>query len=136
MALTTIRSMAEGLRDQWSEAVTTLEELYRPSQRSALRDNFKQYGAAFGVYNFTDFRTMARRFYEDALESNDPGYTIVQMSKHTIGIDYQGEMRGIYSGRDGEPIAFFRPNFAELGYSSKQQELEDWKKGKAVWHQG
>lgn len=130
---TSIRSIAEGLRDQLTETVSSLEELYRPSQRSALRDNFKQYGSAFGVYNYSDFREMARRFYEDALTSKDSLYTIIQLSKHTIGIDYNGDMRGIYNARDGDPIAFFKPNFAALGYSSKQQEIEDWKKGKAVW---
>ncbi len=94
-----------------------------------LRDNFEQYGELFGVYSFRDFKTMAKKFLEEALASKDPKYTIVRLPENKVGVDYNCEFRGVYD-RDGQPVAFFRPNYVQLGYPNKERELEDWKSGK------
>jgi hypothetical protein len=91
-----------------------------------LRENFEKYGAEFGVFNIREFENMARRFYKDALNSNDSLYTVILMPRHRSGIDYNGSYRGIYEA-DGTPIAFFRPNYREQGFNSKDEELRFWR---------
>lgn len=91
--------------------------------------NFQNYGVEFGVYSMDDFDAMARKFYEEGLKSSDPLFTVILLPKHRCGIDYNGEYRGIYEP-NGTPIAFFRPNFRQFGYRSKEEELNDWRSGK------
>lgn len=103
----------------------------RPATAENLKKNFERYGRDMGAKDLRDFEAMARKFYDEGLKSSDPLYSVVLLPKHRCGIDYNGEFRGIYES-DGRPIGFFRPNHRELGYVSKDEELEEWKSGRSA----
>lgn len=95
---------------------------------ASLRDNYSQYGERLGVHNVEEYEAMARKFFQENIESADPLCSRVELPHGRIGIDYNGEYRGIYD-EDGNPLAFFPPNFRALGYTSKDEELADWRTG-------
>ncbi len=98
---------------------------------STLRHNFRRYGIEFGTYDYNSFVQKARKFYRSARESTDDGYSIVEMSRNRVAVDYEGKMRGVYH-TNGEPIAFFKPDYRYMGYDSRQHELEDFRSGKSA----
>ena len=100
----------------------------KPSITENMKRNFDRFGRDLEAKDLRDFDAMARKFYDEGLKSSDPLYSVVLLPKHRCGIDYNGEFRGIYES-DGKPLAFFKPNFRELGYSSKDDELKDWRSG-------
>lgn len=103
----------------------------RSGGRSALGDNFRRFGASFGAYDYEDYVELAQKFYHEGLNSEDPLYSVVNLSGDRIAIDYNGEIRAVYN-KFGDPLAFFRPSFQQLGYTNKVQELEDFRNGKNV----
>lgn len=107
----------------------------KPSVSENLKRNFERFGREVEAKDIRDFEAMAHKFYDEGLKSSDPLYTVVLLPKHRCGIDYNGEFRGIYES-DGKPLAFFRPNFRELGYLSKDEELADWRSGKSGRYYG
>lgn len=92
-----------------------------------LRANFERYGREMEATNLEEFSMMAKDFLATASRPGVFGYTFLKLSKDVFAVDYQGEIRGIYR-RNGLPIAFFKPNFKEMGFGSKEEELETWKK--------
>lgn len=92
-----------------------------------LRANYERHGEELGAYNVEDYLFMARRFLEVAMEPGNIGYTFLKMGRNAFGVDYQGELRGIYQ-KNGMPMAFFKPDHTLLGYPNKEAELEAWKK--------
>lgn len=90
--------------------------------------NYHRFGSEFGAHSVEEFVAMAKKFYKEALNNHNKMYTLVLLPKHRAGIDFDSTYRGIYEA-DGTPVAFFRPNFRELGYNSKDEEMAAWKKG-------
>lgn len=112
-------------------ALDLLKNAFRVSNRNlTLGHNFRKYGLEFGVHDYDEFINKARKFYFTALNSEEEGYTILRLSRHRVAIDYKGEMRGVYDGH-GEPLAFFRPDYHELGYDTPEHELDDFRAGKS-----
>lgn len=87
--------------------------------------NFRTYGASMGIYEFDDYVKYARRIYAEAM-ANPNGYTIISMPDGGKAIDFQSKLRGIYTAT-GEPRAFFKPDYLQLGYSSAEEELFEFK---------
>lgn len=119
--LSSIKAFGDGLGDELSQFANVLG-VKRPG--GAMGDNFRLYGASFGVHDFDEFADLARSFFMEAMVSDDPGYTVIDMPKGRKLVDYDGNVRGIYD-KSGTPLAFFRPNYRQLGYANKDQELED-----------
>lgn len=103
------------------------------SKKAPLRHNFMKYGVHFGAINFSDYENIARLFGERARASNSSDYSIIELPGGRVGVDFRGEVRGIYL-RDGTPLAFFKPDYKQLGYSSKERELSDWRSGKSMFY--
>ncbi|MBN8532400.1 MAG: hypothetical protein J0L97_11160, partial [Alphaproteobacteria bacterium] len=57
--------------------------------------------------------------------------TTIRLPGSRIAIDFRGERRGIFL-KDGTPLAFFRPDYREQGYQSKEEEMRDWRSGKVA----
>lgn len=123
--------MAASLKEDIKQFFSLLRGSRSSSARNALGDNFRKFGASFGAYDFEEYVQLAQKFYHDGLDSDDERYSVVHLSDGRIAIDYNGEIRAIYT-KYGDVIAFFRPSFQQLGYSNKVQELEDFRKGKNV----
>ena len=123
--------MSTSLKDDFKQFFSLLRGSKRPGERNALGDNFRKFGTSFGAYEYEDYVALAQKFYHDALNSEDPLYCVVNLSGDRIAVDYNGEIRAVYS-KYGDPIAFFRPSFLQLGYQNKIQELEDFRSGKNV----
>jgi len=119
--LSSIKALGNGLGDELSQFMNVLG-----SKRvgGAMGDNYRLYGASFGVYDYEEFVDLARSFFMESMMSDDPAYTVIEMPKGRKLVDYDGNVRGIYD-RSGAPVAFFRPNYRQLGYANKDQELED-----------
>ena len=92
-----------------------------------LATNFRDFGPSFGVYDYEDFVIMARQFFQEGISAKDSFYTVIDLPDNRVGIDYNGEKRGIYK-KNGEPIAFFRPDFQRRGFTSKSEELAAWRR--------
>lgn len=122
------------LKTELKTATSVLNNLGLIPGKSMLWHNFQTYGSQLGAIDFNDFENIACVFFERAYQNSDnPDYSIVRFFDGRIGIDYKGELRGIYSIKH-RPLAFFRPDFKQLGYSSKDRELADWRKGKSVFY--
>ena len=117
--MSAVKSIAKKLFEVWGNP----EE-----DTAALRHNFERYGAALGAFNMRDFEMMARQFYADNVNSNDPHCSKVTLSDGRTGIDYNGKLRGIYDD-DGEPLAFYIPDFRAEGFSSRTEEMAHWRTG-------
>ena len=120
--------MFQALKNEMRQASSLLRRIGLLSEKDALGANFRRFGPEFGAYDYDEFETMARDFYTEGKDSDDPYYTIVEMSDNRVAIDYNGEKRGVYD-KSGNPLAFFRPNFHQLGYNSKSQELDAFRSG-------
>ena len=123
--------MAASLKDEFKQFFSLLRTSKRPGERNALGDNFRKFGTSFGVYDYEDYVALARKFYHEALNSEDNLYSVVTLSDGRTAIDYNGEIRAVFS-KYGDPIAFFRPSFQQLGYQNRIQELADFRNGKNV----
>jgi hypothetical protein len=97
------------------------------SSHDMMGANYRTYGKEFGTLEFEDFIELAKRIYREA-EANPGGFTIIELPRGRKAIDFQGKMRGVYDF-DGDPIAFYKPDYVGLGYSTPQEELEDFKAG-------
>ena len=117
------------LKEELKEASILFRRVNSHRGENILGFNFRKFGADFGVYDFDEFVEKARGFYREAANSGDPGFSVVDLPDGRKAIDKDGEMRGIFN-EEGEPIAFFRPDFRELGYDDKEQELADFRAGK------
>lgn len=93
--------------------------------------NYRTYGTSFGVHDYEDYVVLARKFYREAMNSNAPEYTVVKIKGDRTAIDYNGEVRGVYD-KNGEPVAFFRPNYRSLGYNNRDEELEQFRLSKTA----
>ncbi len=93
--------------------------------QNMMQANFRSYGEAMGLRDFDSFIAYARRIYREAQE-NPQGFTIINLPKSKKAIDFQGKIRGVYT-QDGEPVAFFRPDYQQLGYRTLQEELREFK---------
>ncbi len=87
--------------------------------------NFRAHGAQLGFYDFEDYVKYAERIYREAM-SNPQGFTVIDLPRKRKAIDFQGKLRGVYN-QYGEPIAFFKPDYQQLGYQSLQEELREFK---------
>ena len=96
--------------------------------QSAIRHNFERYGAQLGAFNMKDFDALARRFFSEHINSSDPRCSKVRLSDDRIGIDFNGKLRGIFDD-EGEPLAFYVPDFRAEGFSTRAQELAHWRAG-------
>lgn len=129
MALTDVfKSLSNGLNEEIKEFRSVLGRIRLTADSSAIGANYRTFGTAFGAYDFDVFMDKAREFYKQGSASSDPLFTIINMSKGRIAIDYDGETRGIYTRR-GKPLAFFKPDFRRSGYRTKADELADFRHG-------
>lgn len=92
---------------------------------SMMMANFRTYGASMGFYEYNDYVSYASRIFKEAM-SNPEGFTVINLPRNRTAIDFQGKLRGVYN-QFGEPIAFFKPDYQQLGYSTLQEELRDFK---------
>lgn len=90
-----------------------------------MASNFRSYGASMGIYDFDDYVGYAARIYKEAMK-NPGGFTVIDLPRNKKAIDFQGKMRGVYN-QFGEPIAFFKPDYQQLGYKTLQEELRDFR---------
>jgi len=132
MALTDVlKSFSNGLSGEVKEFKSILGRIRLTSDTSAIGANFRKYGASFSTYDFDAFVEKAKEFYAKATDSTDSLYTLVEMPGKRIAIDYNGEIRGIFTLK-GKPLAFFRPDYRLSGYASKAAELDDFRHGRNV----
>ncbi len=123
MALkTAFKNFRMGVSEEIREVKSLLSRMSTPSENSALGANFRKFGTSFGTYDFDAFLDLSRNFYTEGMVSRDPLYTLIHMRGNRIAIDYNGEIRGIFSNK-GTPLAFYRPDFRQLGYANKGEEL-------------
>lgn len=125
------RTIGSGLSQEIREARSIIRNVRLGADSSPLGANFRRFGSSFDVYDFSDFADKAKEFYRQGIDSENPDYTVVELPGNRVAIDYNGEIRGIYT-RKGKPIAFFRHDFRQAGYASKSAELEDFKKGRHI----
>lgn len=114
-----------------NESYSLMQRIRHAPGSSAIGANFRKFGPSFGTYDFEDFLERAHEFFQDAMESDDPKYSRVDMGPDRVGIDYNGEIRGMFT-RKGKPLAFFRPDFHQLGYASRSEELAAFRAGRAL----
>jgi pyocin large subunit-like protein len=132
MALTDIfKSIGNGLSEEIQDFKSIIRRIRLTADTSALGANYRRYGPSFGVYDFGDYVKKAREFYQAGVKSEDPYYTVVELPGNRVAIDYNCELRGIFTSK-GKPLAFFRHDFRNSGYESRAAELEDFKRGKHV----
>lgn len=117
----------EALKEEMQQFATLLKTV-SGTQNTALGANFRKFGPSFGAYDYEDFVELAQKFYHEAMNSDDSSYSVVRLGDGRIAIDCNAEIRAVYD-KDGTPIAFFRPDFKQLGYQNKVQELEDFRNG-------
>jgi len=125
------KTIGDGLSEEVKEFKSLLQRIGLNRDTSALGANFRKYGHTFGTYDFSDFVERAKEFYDKGIQSGDPYYTVVELSGDRVAIDYNCEVRGIFT-REGKPLAFFRHDFRQFGYTSKAAELEDFRQGERV----
>ncbi len=122
-------SWQESLRQELRKANSIFQKFGFTSSGNVLGANFRAYGRSFGVFDFSEFVEHARGFYADALaRRGEQGYTILILPNGMKAIDLRGEVRGVFD-KDGNPIAYFRPNYRVLGYATPQEEINDFKQG-------
>ncbi len=92
--------------------------------KNMLAANFRTYGASMGFYDYDEYAQYAARIYKEAM-NNPSGFTIINLPRNRKAIDFQGKLRGVYN-QFGEPIAFFKPDYQQLGYGTLQEELRDF----------
>ena len=132
MALTDIfKNIGNGFGEEVREFKSIMRRIRLTADSSAIGANFRQYGASFGTYDFDAFVKRAREFFDQAMKSRTDGFIIVSVPNNRIAIDFNGEMRGIFSLK-GKPLAFFRPDYRASGYASKSDELNDFRRGRNV----
>lgn len=124
----------DGIKDDIKSAAGLLNKFGLIPGKSMLHRNFAVFGAQFGAVNFNDFESMAVMLFNRAhQQKNNPDYSVVQFADGRIGVDFKGEIRGIYSSK-GKALAFFKPDYMQLGYTSRERELSDWRKGKSLFY--
>jgi pyocin large subunit-like protein len=132
MALTKVfKNLGHGFQQEIKEFTSIVRRIRLTSDTSAIGANYRKFGLSFGTYDFDAFVQKAREFFAQAHESDDPHFTVLELKGHRIAIDYNGEIRGIFTRR-GKPLAFFRPDYQQLGYLSRDAELADFKNGRNV----
>lgn len=94
--------------------------------------NYRTYGSEMGFYDFDDYVKYAQRIYREAM-ANPGGFTIIDLPRKRKAIDFQGKIRGVYN-HEGEPVAFFKPDFQRLGYKSLQEELREFRSAVLTAH--
>ncbi len=132
MVLAKLKNFGSGLSEDVKQFKSLLGRVRLTADTSTLGANFRKFGPSFSVYEFDAFVEKAREFFADGMESTDPYYTVIEMPDNRIAIDYNGDIRGIFT-RKGKPLAFFRPDYYQSGYRSKNDELADFKKGKNLF---
>ena len=125
------KTIGNGFSEEVRDFKSVIRRIRLTTDTSPLGANYRKFGPTFGTYDFSDFVAKAKEFYKTGISSQDPNYTVVDLSGGRVAIDYNCEMRGIFTGK-GKPIAFFRHDFRQTGYVSKADELEDFKSGKHV----
>ena len=125
------KSLGTGFSEEVREFKSIIGRIRLTSDTTALGANFRKFGSSFNTYDFDAFADMARDFYEEGIMSEDPLFTVLKISGNRVAIDYNGEVRGIFTHK-GKPLAFFRPDFHQSGYTSKAAELDDFRRGKNV----
>jgi pyocin large subunit-like protein len=132
MAITKVfRTIGNGFSEEVKEFRSILRRIRLTADTGALGANFRKFGVSFNTYEYDAFVKKARAFFKEAEGSDDPLFTVIDMPGNRIAIDYNGDRRGIFT-RKGKPLAFFRPDFRQLGYASKEAELEDFRRGRNV----
>ena len=106
------------------EASNVLDKLGL-SDQNMMAANFRAYGAQMGFYDFDEFQQYAARIYKEATH-NPGGFTVMDLPRNRKAIDFQGKLRGVYN-QYGEPIAFFKPDYQQLGYRTLQEELSEFR---------
>ena len=127
----TLKNLGSGLGGEIREAGSLLRRANYKLDSSALGINFRKFGPSFEAYEFDAFVEQAKQFYKKGIHSSDPLYTVVDLPGGRMAIDYNGEIRGIYTEK-GRPLAYFRPDYRSAGYRNKAEELEDYIKGKTI----
>ena len=124
----------DGLKSDIKSATALLNKFGLIPGKSMLHSNFAAYGNQFGALSVNDFENMAVMLLNRAKQqAKNPDYSIVNFPDGRIGADFRGEVRGIYSSK-GKPLAFFKPDYSQLGYSSRERELDAWRKGKSLFY--
>ena len=57
---------------------------------------------------------------------NPAGFTVIDLPRSKKAVDFQGKIRGVYNA-EGQQIAFFKPDYQQLGYRTLQEELREFK---------
>lgn len=93
--------------------------------QNMMQANFRSYGHDMGFNDEESFVSYAKRIYKEAMD-NPTGFTVIDLPRHKKAVDFQGKLRGVYNA-EGEPIAFFKPDYQQLGYRTLQEELREFK---------
>lgn len=127
------KTLGTGLNDEIKEFKSILGRIRLTAQTNALGANYRKFGTTFGTYDYDAFVEKAGFFFHDAkrMAADNPSYTIIDMADGRIAIDYNAEVRGIYTSK-GKPLAFYRPDYRQWGYNNKDDELLAFKLGKNV----
>ena len=135
--LDTIRHTIGAVRNQLRDSGTLLRRVGFLPTKTFIHENFHHYGDSFNVASAQEYTELAIKLYNDAKAQSGEGshYSVIEVGYGRVAIDCNGEMRGIFS-LEGKPLAFFRPDYRQLGFSSKQEELEAFRKGATFrgWH--
>lgn len=126
-----LRSIGDGLSNEVKDAGMLLQRIRLTTDTTPLGANFRKYGPSFGTYEYDAFIRRAKDFFKEGMASQDSQYTRVALGDDRVAIDYNSEIRGVFTGR-GRPLAFFRPDYKELGYPSRSAELAAFKAGKSL----
>jgi len=102
------------------------------ASQSMMGANFRTYGSNMGIYEFDDYVIYARRIYAEAM-ANPSGFTIIELPNGGKAVDFQGKLRGVYDV-SGEPMAFFKPDYQQLGYADAEEELREFKSTVTTLH--
>ncbi len=70
-----------------------------------LEDNFRRYGVAVGAQTPERYRDIAKQFYQDMLESDDPLCSREWVGQGQLHIAYNRCYRGTFT-RQGKPLSF------------------------------
>ncbi len=109
-------------QNEIKQASSLLSRIRLTMDTSPLGANFRRYGSSFGTYDYDAFIALAKKFFTDGKHSSDPLYSVVEMADGRIAVDYNGEVRGIFTAK-GKPLAFFRPDYTQAGFQSKHEEI-------------
>ena len=126
-----LRNFGSGLNEEIKEAGSLLRRIRLRADTSAIGANFPKFGSSFGVYDFDAFVALASKFYQEAMASENAFYTKVSLESGHIAVDYDSEIRGVFT-KKGKPLAFFRPDYKQQGYTSKCAELQAFRAGRNI----